>query len=223
MILFPVFSSVDSGARENLASLYFRSLKFLLILIVPLIAVLVLFAGDILQLWLGSRFSEISTVVFQILAAGVLMNSLAQVPFALIQGFGHPDIAAKFHLLELLLYIPLMWLLVMHMGIVGGAIAWTIRVSLDSLLLFVASGKFMNFRTFLDNGLKRGITLVVFLMCTLLSSLLFPMTIVAKAVITSAVLIVFSLTSWRFVLDAKERELIISAYCHIASTIRGVK
>jgi len=73
-------------------------------------------------------------------------------PFALIQGFGRPDMTAKFHVAELLLYIPLMWLLVKHMGIIGGAIAWFLRVTIDAVLLFTVSIKFLNSNHFLILG-----------------------------------------------------------------------
>lgn len=223
MTLFPSFSAVDTAARESLTSLYSRSVKVLLVLMGPLVAVLILFADEILRLWLGSEFAEIGAVVFQILAVGVLLNALAQVPFALIQGFGRPDITAKVHLLELLMYVPLVWLLVKNLGIVGGALAWTIRVMLDSLLLFAASGRLMNLRAFLENGLKRAITVVVLLMCVLFVPLFVHVSIVVKAVAAAAALLVFALTSWRFVFDTAERELLVSTARHLASITRGIR
>jgi len=126
MTLFPSFSAAAPDSRKNMTGLYSHSVKILLLLIGPIVAVLVLFAGDILKLWLGAKFAENSTIVLQIMAAGMVINSLAQIPFALIQGFGRPDLTAKFHVLELLLYVPLMWLFVLNLGIVGGAIAWFI-------------------------------------------------------------------------------------------------
>jgi O-antigen/teichoic acid export membrane protein len=223
MTLFPVFSAVDATARESMASLYSHSVKFLLIMIGPLVAVLILFAGDILHLWLGSQFAEISTVVMQILAVGVLMNSLAQIPYSLIQGFGHPDITAKFHVIELLLYIPLVWCLIHYMGIIGGALAWTIRVSLDSLLLFTVSRRFISFQLFLNDGLKRSIGGVVLLICVLLCLFLFQLTIIMKAAIVFVVLIGFIFTSWRFVLDAREKMLIVSTVNRVVNMKRGIR
>jgi O-antigen/teichoic acid export membrane protein len=218
MILFPIFSSIESNARENMTSLYFRSVKFLLILIVPLIIVLVLFAGDILRLWLGYQFSEISTVVFQILAVGVLMNSLAQVPFALIQGFGRPDITAKFHVFELFLYVPLVWLLIKNLGIMGGALAWTFRVILDSVLLFAASREYVKFHHFLDLRLRRCIIAVIMLLSILIILLFFNVFILIKIIYACIVLILFSVGSWKYILDMTEKELLVSyayRYSHI--------
>jgi len=58
----------------------------------------------------------------------------------MVQGYGRPDIAAKFHLLELPFYLITLSLALRWYGIVGAAVAWTLRVTLDASLLFVAAG-----------------------------------------------------------------------------------
>ena len=45
--------------------------------------------------------------------------------------------------MELPLYLALLWVLVAHSGIVGAAIAWTIRVSADCVALIWLSRRFM--------------------------------------------------------------------------------
>jgi hypothetical protein len=81
--------------------------------------------------------------VLQWLAAGVFLNSLAQVPLALVQGVGRPDLTAKLHLLELPLYVLGLWWLISTFGIVGAAIAWTLRVGLDAAVLFGMAQRFL--------------------------------------------------------------------------------
>jgi len=70
---------------------------------------------------------------------GVLVNSLAQVPYAQIQAFGRPDLTAKFHLIELPLQVALVWALVTTWGIAGAALAWSIRITVDAVFLFGAA------------------------------------------------------------------------------------
>ncbi len=221
MTLFPSFSAVAVAVRESQTGLYSRSVKMLLILIGPLVALVILFAVDILRLWLGLQFAENSTLVLQILTIGMLLNSLAQIPFALIQGFGRPDLTAKFHLAELLLYAPLTWFLVKNMGIVGGAIAWTIRVTFDALLLFLASIKFINIQKFLDIRLKRCIVLVFFLLCILIGSSLLGGTLFTKMVISVGIITLYAVASWYHVLDVGERELISSIACRFVGISGG--
>lgn len=140
MTLFPAFSSLQGiGDRERLGMLFSRSVKYVLLALGPIVFVLVLFAREILRLWLGSEFAAQSTLALQILSWGILINSLAHVPYSLLQGIGRPDLTAKFHLAELPIYASLAWLLVGRWGISGAAAAWTARVALDALLLFAAS------------------------------------------------------------------------------------
>ncbi|OAT81211.1 hypothetical protein A6M21_11365 [Desulfotomaculum copahuensis] len=140
--LFPAFSAMSAGeSRSVMSDMYGRSMKFLLLIVGPVVFVTMLFARDILLLWLGADYAARSTLVFQILAVGVLINSLAQIPFALVQGAGRPDVSAKFHLIELPLYVGLLWFVLHRSGIEGAAVAWTMRVTLDAVLLMIASGR----------------------------------------------------------------------------------
>jgi O-antigen/teichoic acid export membrane protein len=70
-----------------------------------------------------------------------LVNALALVPFTLLQALGRPDVCAKFHLAELVLYVPMLLLSLRWWGITGAAAAWTVRVTLDAGLLLVAAGR----------------------------------------------------------------------------------
>jgi O-antigen/teichoic acid export membrane protein len=140
MSLFPAFSALaGTGARERLGAILMRSVKYVLLALAPLVLALVLFAEEILRIWLGSDFAAHSTVAMQILAVGLLVNSLAHPPYGLLQGIGRPDIPAKFHVLELGLYVPVAWFLVSRWGIAGAALAWTLRATVDAVLLFVAT------------------------------------------------------------------------------------
>jgi O-antigen/teichoic acid export membrane protein len=100
-----------------------------------------------LRLWIGPEFAQRSTPVLQWLAAGVFINCLAQVPFALIQGVGRPDLSAKLHLLELPGYLFALWYLTTRYGINGAAIAWTARVLIDAAGLFLISNMFLPYRS----------------------------------------------------------------------------
>jgi O-antigen/teichoic acid export membrane protein len=131
--IFPIFSS--EAELGNRTRVYLNAIKHLALVLAPIVATVILFAPDLLRLWVGEAFVENSTVVLQILAVGVFANSLGMTTAILIQGLGRPDITAKFHMLELPLYLILLWYGVRHWGITGAAIAWTVRVSVDGLLL----------------------------------------------------------------------------------------
>jgi len=136
--LFPAFATSFSGGDEKRVRLLFiQGLKCLFIIMFPIVLTLILFAKEAITLWLNSDFASQSTHVMQLLAFGIMINSLAQIPFALLQGIGRPDITAKLHMIEFPLYLLLFWVLVSHYGIDGAAVAWVVRVLIDLFLLIL--------------------------------------------------------------------------------------
>lgn len=138
--LFPAFStSAGRGDAEWIQRALIRSFKFLILMVGSATLLLAFFAHPLLALWLGSKFANEGTLVLQILAVGAFANSLARVPSGLLQGVGRPDLTAKFHVAELPIHIPIVWFLVTRFGLPGAALAWSIWVSLDFVLLVVAA------------------------------------------------------------------------------------
>lgn len=203
-VMFPAFTMTFVRDRSRTAMLYERSVKFLLLSLFPIIVSVIVLAGDGLRLWVGSDFAAHSTRVLQWLAAGVFINCLAQVPFALIQGVGRPDLSAKLHLLELPGYLVALWYLSRHYGINGAAIAWTGRVFIDALILFVLS------KQFLPRGSHPGTrvvlvlaaSVVVFAFGSQIQGLLF------KGIFLLLTLAVFAPATWLLVFSPEERRLV---------------
>jgi len=134
-VLFPMFSGALARGSAESAALMTRSLAAVFAVVFPAVMFAVAFAREGLGLWLGEDFALHSFRVLQWLAAGVLVNSMALVPFTFIQGAGRPDWIAKLHLLELPLYLLGLWWMLDVVGIVGAAITWTVRVMVDALVL----------------------------------------------------------------------------------------
>jgi len=214
MTIFPVFSVLEGiKDRQRLGILFVRSVKYILLTLGPVVLVVMLFAKEALQIWLGDEFAAKSTLALQILALGVLINSLAHIPFALLQGIGRPDIPAKFHLLELPFYIGIAYLLVSHWGIAGAATAWTMRVAVDTLLLFVAAFKISRLSPYLL--ITNGLTLEIFLFLLLgglayaLKCLTDTFPLLIQFVLFGALFSIFAWFFWKIVLDALDRDIIL--------------
>lgn len=140
LALFPAASTLHSANdRHRLKELFTDAVRYLALILLPVVIALVVFAREILDAWLGAAFATHGTTVMRLLAVGVLVNSLAQLPSLMLQASGRPDIPAKLHLLEVPIHWVAVWWLVRDLGIVGAAWAWLFRVSLDASLLFVAS------------------------------------------------------------------------------------
>jgi O-antigen/teichoic acid export membrane protein len=140
-VLFPVFSASLTQAPERAPVLFERGMKCLLAMIFPVILVIVGFGHELLFYWLGPAFAANSTRVLQWLGLGAFFNSLAFIPFVQLQGAGRPDVTAKLHVLELPVYLVVLWGLLHWYGIMGAALAWFFRAALDCGLLL-----FSNFR-----------------------------------------------------------------------------
>lgn len=138
--LFPAMSQESAAhqSQSRLDALYFRTTKYLVYALIPIVLVLFAFAQEILTVWVGPDFALNSTHVFQILVAGLLFNMVAQVPVTALHALGRPDLSAKFHLAELPLMLALNFILIPLFGIVGTAIVWSVRAAVDAALLFLA-------------------------------------------------------------------------------------
>jgi O-antigen/teichoic acid export membrane protein len=208
LTLFPAFStSAGRGDTEWIRRLLVRSLKFLILLVGPCALLLAFFAQPLLTFWLGARFAAEGTLALQILAVGVFFNSLAYVPYNLLYGVGRPDLNAKFHLAELPLHIALAWFLVTRFGLPGAALAWTIRVSLDFLLLIVAGCWVTRTSPSLLAGkdLRRSLGTLAALATGLVILWALIHTLIAGALFTLLLGGAFLVVAWHYVLDLEEK------------------
>lgn len=137
--LFPAFASSYTREREQTSRLFDRSLRAVVLLMFPLLFAVMLFAPEGLTAWVGADFARASLPVLQWLVIGVFINSLAQPAVAVIQGSGRPDVTAWLHVAELPLYAAALWWLAHRLGIVGVAIAWTLRVTIDTAALLLVA------------------------------------------------------------------------------------
>jgi O-antigen/teichoic acid export membrane protein len=107
---------------------------------------MVAFAPDGLRLWLGPAFASHSQSVLRWVAAGMFINSVACIPFSLLQSAGHPRITANIHLFEAPLYLVAVWVLTKRLGVEGAAIAFTGRIAVDTVLMFVFADRILQHR-----------------------------------------------------------------------------
>ncbi|MDZ7344461.1 MAG: oligosaccharide flippase family protein, partial [candidate division KSB1 bacterium] len=137
--LYPAFS--EHSARHPDGSqterVYFRSLNYIILLMLPIVVVFFVYAENILRLWVGEEYAANSASVMQVFALGLFFNALAQIPFTALHAYGYPEVTAKFHLYELPLTVGLNLTLIPWLGIIGAALTWSTRVLVDTVLLFV--------------------------------------------------------------------------------------
>jgi O-antigen/teichoic acid export membrane protein len=134
-VLFPAFSTSLVADPARARHVYWRAHWIIALVMAPLALVLIIGSHWGLTIWLGTDFADQSSLVSRVLTVGVFVNSIAFVPYALVQGAGRPDWTAKLHLVELPLYLILFWTWTKRFGISGTSAAWTVRVVVDMAVL----------------------------------------------------------------------------------------
>jgi O-antigen/teichoic acid export membrane protein len=200
-VMFPAFSVSVVKDRSRAASLYGRSVKYIFLALFPIVLLIVALAQNGLTLWLGADFAQHSTRVVQWLAIGVLANSLALVPFSFVQGVGRPDLTAKLNLLELPMYLGMLFWLIHADGIEGVAIAWSARTIFDALVLFLMAKRFLPASSPMAPKTKG---LLAAAMVTLFLAVL-PQDLIPKTAFLLVAILSFVLVTWFLILTPEER------------------
>jgi O-antigen/teichoic acid export membrane protein len=139
-VLFPLFAYNSSFNDKTKNSLLIGKYLFVVILISsPIIFITDIWAFDLISIWINPDFANKSYKIAMILLIGVLWNTLAQIPFTFLQANGNSSKTALFHIIELIIFLPILYFLIVKFGIVGAAIAWSFRVILDFILLIIYS------------------------------------------------------------------------------------
>lgn len=224
--LFPALASLDAtGSRERVRELCVRSIKSLLLLMTPALLLIFVFARQGLTLWLGADFAVQSTLVLQIFCAGVLVNSIAFVPFVLLQGLGRADVTGKIHLVELPIYALALAVLLPRMGLAGAAFAWSFRLFLDACLLFGAASwlQLLPLRAILDASIRKACMLLCGLAAALVLAFVVSGRLSIQIALAAVLLLAFGFAVWKYVFDAKERNLFMSASLQIRAAMERPK
>ncbi len=139
--VFPAVASLKgAGGIQSLRRLFGGATRGVALAVVPIALLTILLAGPAVRLWLGADVTPDVIAVVRLLAIGMAANALAYIPFSVVQGLGRADLTGIFHLIELPIHLALAFWLISGWGLVGAAIAWSIRATLDSTLLFLAAG-----------------------------------------------------------------------------------
>lgn len=134
--LFPHMSGLEAASSKRVA---LESTVTLASLTTPIIVIALIVFRPFLNFWVGRNFAAHAAPLGELLLIGAWINGLAYIPFVSLQAQGRPDIVAKFHLVEVVPFLLALWFGLQRFGVVAAAVAWTLRVSIDALLLFAAA------------------------------------------------------------------------------------
>lgn len=137
--LFPAFSSTLNLNPDEAKKLYPKIIRIVAFIMALIATMIIAFSKTGLYLWLGNNFSLNSTYLLQIFSIGIFFNAIANIPYTFIQSAGRPDLTAKIHIIELPIYLSLLWYSANKYGAVGAAWSWSLRLIFDCFLLLYFS------------------------------------------------------------------------------------
>ena len=206
--LFPAMSERESvhGPAESY-SLYVRAINSTVLLMTPVCLGLMTFSRPILQLWLGGDFPALSNGVFRVFAAAVLAQAICYVPITSLQAMGKPDIAAKYYLFEIPLYVGLCLLLIPSMGILGAAWAYCIRMVIATAWFLWRTHRALGSpRVVFAPLLKSAGLNAAVLICMLVTQAVHNMT--AQGIALCGIAAGYGVSVWMLCLDETEKRVI---------------
>lgn len=135
--VFPKLSRAIGNEQKNEQ----RRLAFILMISVTLPMCLfgAFLSEQIMTIWMGEEFSGLSSDILKILLFGFFFNCIAQIPFADIQAAGKSKVTAIIHLCEVLPYLGILFYCIDKFGLMGAAIAWALRTTIDCIILLICN------------------------------------------------------------------------------------
>jgi O-antigen/teichoic acid export membrane protein len=134
-----LFPKLSRGNRIDSARLADDAITALAAVMTPLIVFGMAILPVFMRHWVGVSFAQRAAPVGIVLLAGIWINSLAIIPFEHLQAKNRPDLTAKFHAIEMVPFLAVLWIGVHYFGLIGAAWAWTLRVAFDALLLLIVA------------------------------------------------------------------------------------
>lgn len=203
--LFPVASGLKPGS-EAVRALYLGMVRVLFVIMFPVVFTVIALAEPGLHLWLGADFARHGAQVMQVLALGILFNTLAQAPATMIQATGHPKWMAILHVIELPLFVLALWLLTREYGILGTAIASASRFFLDAVALFLLATR---------NLVRISVRLSALLTPVLVAAVLLGIAVLDKSTLLSLLTVLIGIPlfagyAWFVLLKSEERSKLVS-------------
>jgi O-antigen/teichoic acid export membrane protein len=201
-VLFPVFSISFAIKPDESKNLLIRGIKYVFLIVFPIVVLVITFAEEGMTLWVGAEFSAKSAPILQILSVGILMNCLSLIPNIFFQGTGKPKIPTLINLVELPFYLLFMWLMIKNFNIIGAAVAYLIMAFLDAVAMHFTALRVFSLRLqgkiYIPIAASTFLLIIPFQLNGLLDKIIF-------IILFSCVFIAFN---WKYLLDEYEKNTI---------------
>ena len=120
--------------EDEVRQLQSSSLLGLSGLLTPLSIASMAVVGPFFYVWIGPDLERMTSPVAVLLLVGGWLHGIGHIPSAVVVGRRRPDLLTKLLLACLLPYLLLLYIATASFGVIGAAMAWTIRAAFDPLL-----------------------------------------------------------------------------------------
>ena len=126
--LFPKLSELVAAENaEELSRIYHKGCQAVSLFVFPAGILIALFPQEILMLWTRDPIIVENThLLLSLVVVGCLLNAVVIMPLMLQLAYGWTSLSFYKNIVAIIILIPLLFLLVSHLGAVGGAITWVL-------------------------------------------------------------------------------------------------
>jgi O-antigen/teichoic acid export membrane protein len=135
--IFPKLSAAEP--REQSLLLENGLLSFAGLLSLPFLGAIYLI-GPFFHIWVKQALGPEAPLIGRILVAAMWTNGLGSLALTKLAAAGRPDVVTRIQLIQIPLYLPLLYFGLHFMGITGAALAAAIRLVTESLVLVAVAG-----------------------------------------------------------------------------------
>jgi O-antigen/teichoic acid export membrane protein len=135
-VIFPRMSAlVSAGSKDSISESYHQGAQLMAVLILPIAAVVTLFAFPIIRLWTGNAETAANVApVLSMLMVGSAINAVLYLPYILQLAFGWTRLPFVAGVISISVLVPLMFPMTRHFGLVGAASIWAVLNVLNMLI-----------------------------------------------------------------------------------------
>ena len=126
---------ISSVENTNLKKLYLESKRRVAIVMLGVCIACAILSHKVLAYWINSEFSDKAYPIVLVLLIGIWFNSIAQFSISILLARKQPKRIAIIHIIELFFYIIFIYGFIISFGILGAALAWSIRTIIDYFIL----------------------------------------------------------------------------------------
>ncbi len=145
-VIFPKMAFlIENGKWSKLEKLVLTSSLCVFFIYGVWAVVAKFFGNEIISLWLKIDDVEIISQLLFIGSLAVAINSLGYTYFSLIHALGKSSYTAKVHIIEAIVYIPLLSYMTINDGLFGAAYTYLAKNTFDTLIMLISGLRFISY------------------------------------------------------------------------------